>query len=197
MRRLISFFVIASAIVLASTAFAADHTDAPLVTADPASDIADFYTFMNPNDSTEVVFIMTVSPFAGPTAQFSDAIDYVFHLENDNGDTFEIVCTFDASQNVTCDGAGRSVTGPSGMENSDTGIRVWAGLSDDPFFFDLVAFFETVDGAGDGFTDPGENISAGANVLSIVVGLSTVDVTGDGANPVLSTYASTRQSSSM
>ena len=54
----------ALAIVKTSPGFAADHLDTPLVRNDPAADINDVYTFVNPNDSDELILVMTVSPIA-------------------------------------------------------------------------------------------------------------------------------------
>jgi hypothetical protein len=46
---------------------------------------------------------------------------------------------------------------------------VFAGLRDDPFFFDLARFNEIVMGMTTEFRDPGVDTFAGANALAIVV----------------------------
>ena len=42
---------------------ASDHIDGPQLANDHASDINDMYFFLDPNDNTKVVMIMTVNPF--------------------------------------------------------------------------------------------------------------------------------------
>jgi len=50
-----------------------------------------------------------------------------------------------------------------------SGIKVFAGPRDDPFFFDLVRFKEVIGGTQTGFRNPGIDTFAGTNVMSIVV----------------------------
>src|SRR5689334_12809021 len=71
---------------------AADHLDAPLAVADPASDITDVYAFMRPEPdgsggylpSTHLVMVMNVMPLAGTTSQFSNSVTYTFRLRRIN-----------------------------------------------------------------------------------------------------------------
>jgi hypothetical protein len=51
----------------------------------------------------------------------------------------------------------------------NTGIKVFAGPRDDPFFFDLVRFKEIVGGMQTSFRSPGVDTFSGTNVLSIVI----------------------------
>ena len=62
----------AAALLLAFTncGFAADHLEAPAVVNDPATDINDVYAFINPNDASELVLAMTVSPIANDATRF-------------------------------------------------------------------------------------------------------------------------------
>lgn len=70
----------------------ADHREAPLISEDPPADIADVYTFVNPNDPSRVVFAMTVNGFAVPavrgTYSFSNDVLYQFKIDN-TGDAEE------------------------------------------------------------------------------------------------------------
>jgi hypothetical protein len=50
-----------------------------------------------------------------------------------------------------------------------SGIKVFAGPRDDPFFFDLVRFKDIIGGTQTGFRNPGVDTFAGTNVMSIVV----------------------------
>ena len=85
---------------------AADHTDSVRAATDPAADIADLYAWMN-DDATKLNLVMTLVS----TGQFSDAVDYVFHVNSDDdgplGPTPQeettITCTFDSAGAVTCE----------------------------------------------------------------------------------------------
>ncbi len=161
---------------------AADHLDAPGSTADPAADINDVYVFRSKDPAASgtprTVFVMTVTPVAGSTSRFSDKVEYVFKI-GDSGDagSYDITCTADAAatQNVTCTGPG-SVTDTvafnavQGAATDD--MRVFAGLRDDPFFFDLDAFKAVQADAGAVgilLDDAGTDFLGGLNVLAIVV----------------------------
>lgn len=209
-RMMCGFGVVVVLISTVSAAWAADHRDAPGTTAEPAADINDVYTFVNPTDDDEVIFIMTVHPEASVASDFSDAIEYTLNLENNatTPDAMQVVCTFDTSavQVVTCEGPGSlEIEGAVGTTHTDTDMRVQAGVFDDPFFFDLIGFQDTLAGEGTGFSDPGEDFFAGLNTLAIVVGLdrAVVDAadgacedsgSGEGTGScVLRVYASTRR----
>jgi hypothetical protein len=138
-------------LVGAPFALGADHLDAPGATADPSADITDTYGWV---DNGKVVLVLDTTPLADATAKFSDKVQYVFHLESTSafgapGDTQDIICTFDAAQKVTCwIGAKDYVTGDAsaeaGLKSASGKVTVFAGLRDDPFFFNLAGFKDTV-----------------------------------------------------
>jgi hypothetical protein len=140
-----------SVLSAASWAIAADHIDAPAATMDPLADITDLYSW---TDQGNVVFALNVAPLAGANAKFSDKVQYVIHTENAEsfasaGEKVDIICTFDAAQKISCwVGEKGYVTGDasatSGLESADKTIKVFAGLRDDPFFFNLTGFKDTV-----------------------------------------------------
>jgi len=152
---------------------AADHNEAPAVMADPAADLNDYYVFINPNDPDELVGVVTFSPFASGATRFSDAIIYDFWFDTADGAPASFVrCRFDAEQRVTCTGPGnRTVSGLPGGVHASGDFRVWTGLADDPFFFDIDAFRATVASGTPAFTDPGTDGFAGFNTLAIVIGI--------------------------
>ena len=132
--------------------------------AEPAADINDVFAWMSA-DGANLNLVMTVFPDAPTTAQFSDAVQYVFHINSSAafGETQTeqiLMCIFDASQAVTCwldneqliSGDARN---PSGLSNAAGTVRVFTGLRNDPFFFNLAGFDATVDtvvGAAGGLT---------------------------------------------
>lgn len=212
---------------LVGSVYAADHGDSPRAAADPAADIADLYAWMDATDGEKLNLIMTLTS----NGAFSDAVDYVFHINSDDdgplGPTPQvettITCTFDSSQNVTCEGGGSSVSGDAssddGITSSDGFLRVFAGLRDDPFFFNATGFGATVDaviGAATGdpaleldddgcpllddataaqlrsviSTAPNGDDFGGRNVLALVVQIDRSRVNSNG--DILGIWASTR-----
>src|SRR5688572_16143219 len=150
----------------------ADHRDSPLSSEDPTADINDVFVFVNPGDSTKVVFAMTVNGFAVPAVRssysFGNDVLYQFKIDN-TGDAREdrvIQVMFEGHESLRdprcpASGGGQfvTVTGPAtpavtgarnelltqgtvrtGCTNAvfgAGGIRVWAGLADDPFVVDI------------------------------------------------------------
>lgn len=66
---------------------ASDHIDSPAVAQDRGSDIADFYAFLDPNDNTRVVIILSTQGFIVSGEHFGQGIfdsniRYRFEIEN-------------------------------------------------------------------------------------------------------------------
>ncbi len=172
--------------VWTAPAMAADHLDSPGVVADPAADINDVYAFRSKDpDATNVkrtVFVMTVVPAADVDSRFSPNVQYQFWIR-DGGEgqaRKDIICTAAGvgdSQTMTCtapNGSSKTVDF-NGIDRGDAtndDIRVFAGLRDDPFFFDLDAFFAVVGDpnmVGILLDDEGTDFFAPLGTLTIVV----------------------------
>lgn len=150
---------LAAASLQTPQAIAADHRDGPAVQADASTDINDLYAWV---DSANVYMVMTVSPLAGANARFSDKAWYVFHTASRKGflDTaataVDIICGFDTgttdstTQNISCWVGkdrntfiyGKAGSGTAGILGAGNKVQVYAGLRDDPFFFNLEGFVE-------------------------------------------------------
>lgn len=176
-------------------ALAADHRDGPLATGDPAADLNDVYVFINPNDASELILIGTVFPDAPDGARFSDAVNYLFHIDNGGAGAPAVInCMFgDGGQTFDCSGLGDvlSATGRVEQTVSNGDFRVYTGLRDDPFFFDGPQFNAIRLGQAAGFRNPGVNSFGSFNTLSIVMGIKHTRLTNGGANPVLKIWSST------
>ena len=194
---LLAFALAAAGAGMVRWVSAADHRDSTVLTANPARDIADVYSFRSPADPSNLVLVMTVSglipPAEASTTFLDPAVLYQWKLDN-NGDAVEdlVVQAFatgtGADQAVHFRGpVAPEVTGttsriPDGDElvevalsTGDTpvtatagGITVFAGVRDDPFFFDLAQFNQIVAGNATAFNDPGTDTFAGTNVLALV-----------------------------
>ncbi len=83
------FLMVAMAIqfALVPQTNASDHIDGPQLAHDHASDINDMYFFLDPNDNSRVVMIMTINPFLISSeiigqAIFDHNLRYRFEIEN-------------------------------------------------------------------------------------------------------------------
>ncbi len=144
--------VLAAAVWLLSTpSYAADHTDGPAATAAPETDITDLFAWMSA-DHSKMYLVMDVFPAATTAAKFSNNALYVFHttsksaLTATTGTPLDIICKFDAAQAIQCWAGGEYVAGATagaptmGISSASGKLTVWAGLRDDPFFFNLDGF---------------------------------------------------------
>lgn len=176
---------------------AADHRDSTVLTANPARDIADIYSFRSPANSSNLVLVMTVSGLIPPAEASSTFFDpdvlYQWKIDN-TGDAVEdlVVQAFatgtGADQVIHFRGPvapeitgttsrvpdGEEVvqvaisTGATPVTASANGVTVFAGVRDDPFFFDLAQFNQIIAGNATAFNDPGTDTFAGTNVLALV-----------------------------
>jgi hypothetical protein len=151
----VRFLVLAIVMMLflSQSSRSADHVDAPGASADPAADITDVFAWMSP-DAQRVFLIMSLVRNATTASRFSDSVQYVFHTTSRSSfgtppsPEVTIICTFDQAQIIQCwAGNDAYVTGDASNSNgivSDDGkFRVFAGLRNDAFFFNLAGFRET------------------------------------------------------
>lgn len=192
MRRLIRLATIAAtalALTAPAVVSAADHLDGPAVSANGAVDINDLYVFEG-SDAANTVLALTVNPAAGNISgtDFDPSAEYRF-LVDTNADaaaditytvTFEAVTDGAQAYVVAKDGAPIATGVTNSNVSIDTGGMAFAGLVDDPFFFDLEGFQQlkgTLLEAGtleDAIslicdTDPDVNFFAGFDASAIVL----------------------------
>jgi hypothetical protein len=139
---------------LLPAAQAADHRDGPATTSNKDADINDVYAWVD-SGGQKVNLVMTFAPAAAAGTLPSDAVLYVFHLTSKA--TFaatastevRIICGFDAQQAISCwAGDSEYVTGKAdtaqGISSTSGKLKVFAGLRNDPFFFNIAGFAATV-----------------------------------------------------
>lgn len=191
---LLSVFAVA-ALITGGIMYAADHIDAPAVTSQP-SDITDLYVF-RAQDVNNLVFVANTQGLLAPgstaAAKFDANTIIEFNIDNnaDNMEDLVIQCKYDAASNsmqvygpilpsekglrsklegsVTASAAVTAYGSTAVVGTGTTGIKVFAGPRDDPFFFDLTRYSAILAGSAPGFNNPGTDTFAGTNVLSIVV----------------------------
>lgn len=176
--------VAAIATLAAIPALSADHLDAPAVKKDGRIDINDVYVF-HPGASQKLnrtVLAMTVNPAAGVISgkTFRQGARYEV-LVDTNGDArpdITIRTQFSALENGEQDYTVRRIKGDdskviargeTGEVESNDGVKAFAGLRDDPFFFDLASFND-----GATFCQAGDkDFFLGLNTSAIVVEVPT------------------------
>lgn len=198
---LVGFAITALAVIplITDTVNAADHLDAPKSKANLSADITDVYAWHTGDG--KIVAVLNFAGFTeiGAPAKFSKDVLYVIHVDNDgdNVSDFDTLIRFgqDAASNwgvqvSDLPGGDAVIVGPVGTTiDAGLGLRVWAGLRDDPFFFDLDGFGKTLMTGTLSF-DPTRDTFAKTNVGSIIVEMSTDAVQGQGTSFRL--WASTR-----
>ena len=145
---------------------ASDHRDSPTADANAEGDITDMFAFLDPNDASQLVLIMNVSPFSVPAEKssyrFSTQFLYQFKIAKDRDVDADgvIQAIFEDVPSSTCAsgqiikvfGVARpessvgndrllegepSVQGCTGGALQQDGMKVFTGLRDDPFVTDV------------------------------------------------------------
>ncbi len=132
---------------------AADHADAPSLASLRPSDLNDVYAW---HTASTVVMAVT---FGGPGMPaddntYSRDVLYTLNIDTNNDNTANFRIRFQFGQNTAgawgvrfhdVPGAAATFTGPiNTVHDLGSSIKAFAGLRDDPFFFDLQGFNESV-----------------------------------------------------
>jgi hypothetical protein len=205
-----------------------DHQDTPDVELNPASDMTDVYAFPGSAADRTVLVLNSwafITPAQTATTYFDPNLLYQFKI--DNGATLDGIEDKVIQVSFTGTGANQKVEvrGPmappvagamgnqiasaaaavSGNINTvlgnASGMQVFAGTRDDPFFIDLEQFFRIIPDrkpatgalsllpdapSASAFRNPGVDYVKGFNVLSIVIELPTAQLTA--GNPKIGVW---------
>lgn len=163
------------------TLLAADHMEAPATRADLELDIADVYAWHDFDNNT-LTTILTFDGIKAPTANQQGSYDadalYSINIDNDGDNVAEVNIYIRFGQNSAgawgvqvenLPGASGTVSGAveTTLSSGDK-AKVYAGLFDDPFFFDLDGFNMTLDTAALSF-DSNRDTFAGSNTTAVVL----------------------------
>lgn len=167
-------FTIVAATLASFAVLSADHAESPGADADPAADLADVFLFPSPESSSRLVGAVTFGGRAAPRSRIDgsfycdSAVLYTFNIDRadatgafDNVPDIKVHARLARNIAGQCGvqlenvpGAGGTFAGPvEQVFSSGNGIKAFAGLRNDPFFFDaegLTALLAT-------FATPGQN----------------------------------------
>ena len=172
---------------------AADHADAPAVTGN-ASDITDVYAFQG-QDTNNMVFVINtqglLTPGASATAMFNENTLIELNIDTNADNVEDLVIqaiskgdkmyffgpvapgTTGVTSTIKTNAAAGDVEiskyGSAPIIGTSNGMKFFAGLRDDPFFFDLNQFKKILAGTATGFSSPGTDSFAGTNVLATII----------------------------
>ena len=180
---------------------AADHAESTSVAGDPGADLADVFAFLDPNDNSKVVLALDVEGFVVPSellnlSFFAPEVTYRFEIEN-TGDAIpdqKIDVTFSEQTSRSMPQTatiklpnGRVFTAPTTVQTQNatpnpfaitndpaSGASFFAGITDDPFYFDIVGFNRFVASVLAGTPNPaalqrGRDSFAGYNIHMIAI----------------------------
>ena len=172
---------------------AADHVDAPAVTGN-ANDITDVYAFQG-QDTNNMVFVINtqglLTPGGTAAAEFKENVLIELNIDT-NADNVEDLVIQAIRKNEKMYFFGPVAPGTTGVTSTikttatagnveiskygsapiiatSNGMKFFAGLRDDPFFFDLGQFKAILAGNASGFNNPGTDSFAGTNVLATII----------------------------
>ncbi len=170
--------------LLAPAVWAADHGDSPAAADDVAADISDFYAWHT--EDGRLVAAMAFAGFgeAGAAATYDAEVLYGIHIDRNGDNISDHDIWFRFGQNAAGDwgvmasglpGEDDAVVG--GVEETlegAGGAQLFAGLRDDPFFFDFQGFGDTL-ATGQIMFDADRDSFAGTNVTALVVEMDLDD----------------------
>lgn len=225
--RVAAQWAIAASACTALAVLSADHAESPAADADPAADIADVFIFPSRESASRVVGAITFGGRPAPRSRIDASfycdprVLYTFHIDRadaagnfDNLPDFTIHARTGLNRAGQCGlqlenvpGAGGTFSGPiEQVFATPSGIKGFAGLRNDPFFFDaqglgaLFASFQTAGQNGDlvsafGIGTRARRDSFGNRNVSVIVFDMDLDVlaprASNGSRPQLRAWAVT------
>ncbi len=170
---------------------ASDHADSPTTRDDPAADLTDLYAW-HADGKLVVAFGFAGLSEAGLPAQFDSGVLYTVHLDNDGDNVSDREVYVRFGQNGRGDwgvrvenlpGIAEPVVGPVDTTiEAGLDLRVFAGLRDDAFFFDLDGLRQTLR-SGTLMFDSTRDIFDGTNITAVVLEMS-IDALAAGSDTV-------------
>jgi hypothetical protein len=207
-------FAIAGMTIPTPVTDAADHAESTSVAGDPGADLADVFAFLDPNDNSKVVLALDVEGFVVPSellnlSFFAPEVTYRFEIEN-TGDavpdqTIDITFSEQTSRSQPQTATiklpnGQTFTAPTTVQtlnatpnpfvvttDANSGASFFAGLTDDPFYFDIVGFNRFVASVLAGSPNPaalqrGRDSFAGYNIHMMALELPAAMLRGSAGN---------------
>ncbi len=206
MRKILaSISAAACSVPIALALMASDHKDGPNTTADQPADITDLYAWHSTTGAGTLTTVLDVAGLRTPgqPALYDPNVLYAIHITSTSPTNPALTTTteidFRFAQNaaggwgvqaIGVPGSSGPISGTVESTITDGPRMLYAGLRDDPFFFDLDGFHATVMTGNLSFNHNHDTF-AGTNVTAIVLQMALSDVTVGNTQTKLSLWAST------
>ena len=179
--------MLAAAVGLAPySAQASDHDESPLVKTDASLDLTDLYVFDTGGGKTTAIIdwagFNDSRPQPDASGVYNPNVLYTLNIDNNEDNIADIQVRWRFGTNSKGEygvkvenipGSLGTVTGPvETVLSGGNGTRVWAGHADDPFFFDVEGYLNTV-ATGTLSIRNDRSILAGLNVTALAVEMDT------------------------
>lgn len=167
-------------------AFASDHNESPLVKVDASVDLTDLYIFDTGKNETTAIIVWAgfndSRPQPDAEGVYNPNVLYTLNIDNnqDNIADIQVRWRFAQSSDGEFGVQVENVPGSAGtvsgsveqVLSAGNGTRVWAGHADDPFFFDVQGYLDTL-ATGTLMIRNDRSILAGKNATALAVEMST------------------------
>lgn len=212
-RSLARALAVAAVLATSVSVMSADHAESPGADADPSADLADVFIFPSPQQSGRTVGAITFGGRSAPRSRIDGDLScdrnvlYTFNIDRESGGSFDNVPDVQVHARFGRNGRGEcgvqienvpgagTVSGPVETVFESGGLRFFAGVRNDPFFFDaegyaaLVASFAAPGQTGDvagafRLGQPRRDSFAARNVSAIVFEMDNGAMTGGGSSRV-------------
>jgi hypothetical protein len=175
---------------------ASDHDESPLVKEDASMDITDLYVFDAGEGRTAIITCWAgfndSRPQPDTEGLYSEDALYTLHVDNDGDNVSDRQIYWRYGRNDAGDigvqwegvpGVDGNVSGPvETVFDAGMGAVVWSGRADDPFFFDVEGYLETLDTGTLSITSTRDTL-AGLNVTAAAIEIDT-ELLQDGDSPM-------------
>lgn len=205
--------VVAAVLATSVSVMSADHAESPGADADPSADLADVFIFPSPQQSGRTVGAITFGGRSAPRSRIDGDLScdrnvlYTFNIDRESAGSFDNVPDVQVHARFGRNGRGEcgvqienvpgagTVSGPIETVFESGGLRFFAGVRNDPFFFDaegyaaLVASFAAPGQTGDvagafRLGQPRRDSFAARNISAIVFEMDNGAMTGGGSSRV-------------
>ena len=177
---------LAGAGVLATSVFASDHDESPLVKKDAATDITDLYVFASGTNKTTIIVdwagFNDSRPQPDKEGVYDEGVLYTLHVDNNGDNVADHLIRWRFGRNAAGEagvqfegipGSDGKVSGPvETVFDAGSGTRVWSGHADDPFFFDVEGYLATLDTGKLSIVSTRDTL-AGLNVTAAAIEIDT------------------------
>ena len=177
------------ALSVVSSAIASDHNESPLVKLDASVDLTDLYIFDSGSNKTTAIICWggfnDSRPQPDADGVYNANVLYTLNIDNNQDNIADRQVMWRFGQNTSGEW-GVQVQGIPGSDGTvsgavekilsgGNGTRVWSGHADEPFFFDVQGYLDTL-ATGKLMITNNRSVLSGLNVTALALELNTSEL---------------------